>query len=175
MEAPKLNRSLVLASLFFTAYAFVNPSILRFAMDPYEGFSASVGDLAARFVLFQFLHGSFFHLLGNSFFLLYFGSPVEREMGTSRYAAFFLASTAFVGACVLALAQGPTIGMSGFAMAVLTYSALRMKEARNPDYRGALFFVALNVGFGFVGNVSLVGHAAGAVAGGAFRIGERFF
>lgn len=94
-------------------------------------------------------------------------------MGRGRYAGFFAFSTAVVTVSILFFASGVTIGISGFAMAVLSYSALRMKERRNPEYRSAFFFVFLNVAFGLFGNVSLVGHAAGAVAGISFRLAER--
>ncbi len=86
-------------------------------------------------------------------------------MGESRFLTFFIASTAFVGTSLLFFAHGNTVGASGFAMAVLSYAALRMRAARNEEYRAAMFFVFLNVAFGFVGNVSLVGHASGAIAG----------
>lgn len=87
----------------------------------------------------------------------------------------FAFSTALVTLGVLFFSGGPTIGISGFVMAVLAYWALRMKERNNPEYKSAFFFIFLNVAFGLVGNVSLVGHAAGAIAGAAYRVGERFF
>lgn len=58
-------------------------------------------------------------------------------------------------------------------MAVLSYAALRMKERNDAEYRSAFFFVFLNVAFGLFGNISLAGHAAGAVAGVSFRFFER--
>jgi membrane associated rhomboid family serine protease len=167
-------RAIIVASFVATAYSLFDPSVLRFAMDPAAVKAAPISaDTVVRFVIFQFLHGGIVHLLSNTLFLWYFGTGVERAMGERRFFAFFVFSTLLVGIAIVAFANGPTIGVSGFALAVLTYAALRMKDAGNPEYRGALLFIAINVGFGLVGNVSLVGHAAGAVAGGLWWLAEK--
>lgn len=114
-------------------------------------------------------------MLGNGFFLLYFGGGIERSIGTARYVTLFVFTTALVTLGILFFSEAPTIGISGFVMAILAYWALRMKERNDPEYKSAFFFIFLNVAFGIVGNVSLVGHAAGALAGAAFRTLERFF
>jgi membrane associated rhomboid family serine protease len=43
-----------------------------------------------RFLTFQFLHGSFWHLLFNMWTLFYFGTIVEGRLGAKRYLAFYL-------------------------------------------------------------------------------------
>ena len=43
-----------------------------------------------RFIGFQFLHGSFMHLLFNMIPLYFFGSIVEKYLGSKRYLAFYL-------------------------------------------------------------------------------------
>jgi membrane associated rhomboid family serine protease len=43
-----------------------------------------------RFIGFQFLHGSFTHLLFNMIGLFFFGPMVERYLGSKRYVAFYL-------------------------------------------------------------------------------------
>ncbi len=43
-----------------------------------------------QFVTFQFLHGSFFHLLANSIGLYFFGPWMERWWGSRRFVAFYL-------------------------------------------------------------------------------------
>lgn len=161
---PRILRTIITVSVFATLYSLFDSSILRFGMDPYLVHLEPIPNTLVRFVLFQFLHGGIFHLLGNILFLWYFGSAIERSMGEERFLAFFAFATIFIGSALILFADGNTIGASGFAMAILTYAAMRMKESGNPEYRSALLFVGLNVAFGFFGNISLVAHAAGAVA-----------
>jgi len=45
-----------------------------------------------RFIGFQFLHVSFGHLIFNMIGLYFFGSMIERHLGSKRYLAFYLLS-----------------------------------------------------------------------------------
>jgi len=76
----------------------------------------------------MFLHGGFFHILSNMWFLWVFGDNVEDRMGHGRFLLFYL-----LGGVAAALAQGlfmpaspvPMIGASGAVSAVLgAYYAL---------------------------------------------------
>jgi len=76
----------------------------------------------------MFLHGGFFHILSNMWFLWVFGDNVEERMGHGRFLLFYL-----LGGVAAALAQGlftptspiPMIGASGAVSAVLgAYYAL---------------------------------------------------
>jgi membrane associated rhomboid family serine protease len=70
----------------------------------------------------MFLHGGFFHILSNMWFLWVFGDNVEDRMGHGRFLLFYL-----LGGVAAALAQGlftptstvPMIGASGAVSAVL--------------------------------------------------------
>ncbi|KOX89125.1 Rhomboid protease GluP [Thermus aquaticus] len=70
----------------------------------------------------MFLHGGFFHILSNMWFLWVFGDNVEDRMGHGRFLVFYL-----LGGVAAALAQGlftpastvPMIGASGAVSAVL--------------------------------------------------------
>lgn len=171
-QPKSLTGALVLGS--FAGYAIL---AWNSALSSYGASGALLGkdfaDAAVSAVIWQFLHANFFHFLGNAFFLLYFGSNVERQMGDGRYAWLFFVESAVSTAALAAFALGPTVGMSGFTMAVLAYSAVRMRETRHPDAKGAFLFLFLNVAIGLFGNVSLVAHLAGAVSGIAFRVAER--
>lgn len=71
---------------------------------------------------YMFLHGSWFHLLGNMFFLWFFGRSVEDSMGPARFAAFYLLCGLIAAACQILAAPdslSPIIGASG-ATAALT-------------------------------------------------------
>lgn len=64
----------------------------------------------------MFLHGSWFHLLGNMWFLHVFGNNVEDVMGRGRFLGFYL--LAGLGAAAAQVAQSPSsaipmVGASG--------------------------------------------------------------
>ncbi|MDD2891548.1 MAG: rhomboid family intramembrane serine protease [Candidatus Gracilibacteria bacterium] len=121
-----------------------------------------------QFLLYQFLHGGILHLLSNSFFIYLFGNQVESILGRNKFILFFLLNTVFVGISLLFFAHGNTIGISGFAMAILAYIFLELKSQRNPEYRSAGVFLFINIAIGFTGNISLVGHLSGAIFGMVF-------
>ena len=64
----------------------------------------------------MFLHGGWFHLIGNLWFLYIFGDNVEDSMGTLRFGVFYLLCG--VGAAAAQIASNPTspipmVGASG--------------------------------------------------------------
>jgi membrane associated rhomboid family serine protease len=73
-------------------------------------------------ISFMFLHGGFWHLLGNMWFLYIFGDNVEDRLGPLRYLAFYLLSGWASGLLQLFLnwqSQVPTIGASGAIAGVM--------------------------------------------------------
>lgn len=75
-----------------------------------------------------FIHADWLHLLGNMLFLVIFGLPAERALGSRRFLALFLIGGAFanlVGAWTLSGQLRPIIGCSGAVSAMLgAYLAL---------------------------------------------------
>ncbi len=70
----------------------------------------------------MFLHGGFWHLLGNMIYLWIFGDNVEDAMGHWRFALFYLLCGAVAGlthAAVEPASQIPAIGASGAVSGVL--------------------------------------------------------
>lgn len=70
----------------------------------------------------MFLHGSWFHLIGNMWFLHVFGNNVEDVMGAARFVAFYLlCGLAAAGAHVAAAPASvvPTVGASGAISGVM--------------------------------------------------------
>jgi membrane associated rhomboid family serine protease len=70
----------------------------------------------------MFLHGGFFHLLGNMWFLYIFGDNVEDRLGHFRYLVFYLLCGLTSGISHLFLnwtSQIPTIGASGAIAGVM--------------------------------------------------------
>jgi membrane associated rhomboid family serine protease len=71
---------------------------------------------------FMFLHGGFFHLLGNMWFLYIFGDNIEDRLGPFRYIAFYLLCGITSGLSHLLLnlhSNMPTIGASGAVAGVM--------------------------------------------------------
>jgi membrane associated rhomboid family serine protease len=75
-----------------------------------------------------FIHADWMHLLGNMLFLMIFGLPAERALGSRRFLFLFLVGGAFanlIGAWTLAPQLRPIIGCSGAVSATLgAYLAL---------------------------------------------------
>ncbi|MEA1867187.1 MAG: rhomboid family intramembrane serine protease [Thermodesulfobacteriota bacterium] len=82
----------------------------------------TIGQQVIAFLAFMFLHGGFFHLLGNMWFLYIFGDNVEDHLGHFRYLAFYLLCGLASGISHLFLnwtSQIPTIGASGAIAGVM--------------------------------------------------------
>jgi membrane associated rhomboid family serine protease len=81
----------------------------------------------------MFLHGGFWHLLGNMWFLWIFGDNIEDRMGPWKFVAFYLI-TGVVGAvsqCLLMPASpNPMVGASGAVAGVLGGYVLLYPRAR---------------------------------------------
>lgn len=82
----------------------------------------SAGEQAFALISFMFLHGGFWHLLGNMWSLYIFGDNVEDHLGPLRYAAFYLLCGLASGLSHLLLhrySNIPTIGASGAIAGVM--------------------------------------------------------
>ncbi|GAA6759606.1 MAG: rhomboid family intramembrane serine protease [Thermus sp.] len=118
----------VKALVLFNALAF----LLELAWGP-EAVIQALGFIPAlffqdplgegyRLLTSMFLHGGFFHIFSNLWFLWIFGDNVEDRLGHGRFLLFYL-----LGGVAAALAQGimdpassvPMIGASGAVSAVL--------------------------------------------------------
>jgi membrane associated rhomboid family serine protease len=76
----------------------------------------------ATLVTSQFLHGGWFHLLGNMLYLWIFGNNVEDRFGRGGFLAFYLVGGALAGLTQVAInptSEVPTIGASGAIAATL--------------------------------------------------------
>jgi membrane associated rhomboid family serine protease len=97
--------------------------------DAHEPILAQLRDPALlRLLTALFIHVAWLHLLSNLLFLVIFGLPAERTLGSLRFLLLFLLGgivANLVGALSLAGVGRPIIGCSGAVSAVLgTYVAL---------------------------------------------------
>jgi len=87
------------------------------------GYACVIGEPAPVTLLTSmFLHGSWFHLISNVWFLWIFGNNVEDSMGRGRFVVFYLLGGLLAAAAQVALnpASGiPMVGASGAISAVM--------------------------------------------------------
>lgn len=103
---------------FFITYGLVP---VRYSV-PEIGAYFSTGQQILPFLSFMFIHGGFWHLLGNMWFLYIFGDNVEDRLGPLRYLLFYLLCGFVSGVFHLLLnwhSQVPTIGASGAIAGVM--------------------------------------------------------
>ena len=82
----------------------------------------TTGQQVFSFLSFMFLHGSFWHILGNMWSLYIFGDNVEDQLGPIRYAIFYLLCGIASGLSHLVLnlqSNLPVIGASGAIAGVM--------------------------------------------------------
>ena len=72
----------------------------------------------ANLFTYQFLHGDWWHVLGNMIFLWPFGRAVEDRIGHVGFAALFLGCGAIAGVGHVLFSAAPVIGASGSVCAV---------------------------------------------------------
>jgi membrane associated rhomboid family serine protease len=80
------------------------------------------GQQVLPFFTFMFLHGGFWHLLGNMWFLYIFGDNVEDRLGHIRYLCFYLLCGLASGTAQFVVnwhSDIPTIGASGAIAGVM--------------------------------------------------------
>jgi membrane associated rhomboid family serine protease len=93
----------------------------RYSIPQVSSYFTSVQQLVS-FISFMFLHGGFWHLVGNMWSLYIFGDNVEDHMGHMRYLLFYLLSGLASGITQLLFnyySNIPTIGASGAIAGVM--------------------------------------------------------
>ena len=97
---------------FIATYALIPARFTHPALVDYFGWGANLVSLFT----FMFLHGGFWHLLGNMWSLHIFGDNIEDRLGPLRYLSFYLLAGVLSGLVHLVLhpqSQIPTVGASG--------------------------------------------------------------
>jgi membrane associated rhomboid family serine protease len=126
----------VLCVAAFAALDFVAPDTRATWLHDWGTVPASLFDSnptqlglrVARLFTALFIHVDWLHLTGNLLFLLIFGLPAERSLGSRRFLLLFLVGGALanlLGALTLARATAPIVGSSGAVSAIVgAYFAL---------------------------------------------------
>jgi membrane associated rhomboid family serine protease len=93
-----------------------------------------------QFITSMFMHGSIPHLLFNMLALLSFGPDVENQLGSRKFALYYLIMGLLAALLQLLLTDGAMIGASGAIFGILVYFTML-----NPDAKLSLFL--LPIGF----------------------------
>jgi rhomboid protease GluP len=124
-----------------------------------------------------FLHGGFLHLGFNLFALYVLGPPLERAIGTLRFAACYLisglaSSAGVVGLTVMGFVEvAQVIGASGCIMGIVgAWAGFLLRQHHSPLARQGLanitFIVAIQIVFDLsTPQISMAAHLCGLVAG----------
>ena len=130
-RVPVLTWILIASNILVFLWQVFDPgsqkTMLSLALVPARLFPHAHGGSAAHpalapLVTSMFLHGSWFHLLGNMLFLFIFGDNVEDAFGPLPYLVFYLASgvaSAICQALAAPASHTPVVGASGAIAGVL--------------------------------------------------------
>jgi len=153
-----------------------NPEVLHRvgALEPYA--VVAQGEYWRLFTAL-FLHGGFTHLLFNIFALYILGPPLERSIGTTRFAACYLisglaSSAGVVGLTVIGLVQvDQLVGASGCIMGIVgAWAGFLVRHRHVPQAKQRLanvgIIVVIQVAFDLsTPQVSMAAHLCGLIAG----------
>ena len=106
----------------FDNFAYVYGLVPARYSIPHVSSYFSTAQQLLSFVTFMFLHGGFWHLIGNMWSLYIFGDNVEDSLGHLRYLIFYLLCGVTSGLAHLLLninSNVPTIGASGAIAGVM--------------------------------------------------------
>jgi len=154
---PYINIFLILINfaLFFYELSLGRLGLTRFiytyGLVPKRFFYLSDQDfpLLFRYLPFftsTFLHGGWFHILGNMLFLWIFGDNVEDEMGHFKYLGFYLlcgAGAGFVHLYLNPFSPLPAVGASGAISGVMGAYFLLFPTSRIITLLPIFFFFTL--------------------------------
>jgi membrane associated rhomboid family serine protease len=126
-----------------------------------------------RLITAAFLHYGPFHLLLNMLALWWFGSLLERRIGSGRFLLLYLVSGLAGSAGALILDPTvPTVGASGAIFGILG-AGLVLEQQRDYVFGGsALGIIVINLVFTFsISNISIGGHIGGLIGGALATLG----
>ncbi|MCB1480777.1 MAG: rhomboid family intramembrane serine protease [Rhodobiaceae bacterium] len=111
----------VIPAMEATAYGFgMTPALYNDYAELPQGIWGAP-DIVTLFT-YQFLHGSWMHLISNMLFLWVFGDNVEDALGHLRFLAFYLlcgAAGGYAHLLIVPQSQSPLIGASGAVAGVI--------------------------------------------------------
>jgi membrane associated rhomboid family serine protease len=167
----------VLAFVFEISVGDLNDAEVLHRVGALEPYAVVAQGEYWRLFTALFLHGGFTHLLFNIFALYVLGPPLERSIGTIRFAACYLisglaSSAGVVGLTVLGFVQvAQLVGASGCIMGIVgAWAGFLVRHRHAPQARQRLanvgLIVAIQIAFDLsTPQVSMAAHLCGLMAG----------
>jgi membrane associated rhomboid family serine protease len=167
----------VVAFLFEISVGDLNDSEVLHRIGALEPYAVVVQGEYWRLFTALFLHGGFTHLLFNVFALYVLGPPLERSIGTLRFAMCYLISGLASSAGVVALTVigvvevAQLVGASGSIMGIVgAWAGFLVRHRHVPQARqrlgNVLLIVVIQIAFDLsTPQVSMAAHLCGLVAG----------
>ncbi len=153
-----VSNGLIAVSALFTLLTFLTPTIYRFGMNDIFFHAWMYHYWVMQMFTSQFLHGGVMHLAMNAIFILYFWNVLEGIIWKNKMLLFFIFCSIFLWVFLTLLGAGNTVGISGFALAVLTYYTLLLWEKWNPEYTGWVTAIVVNILIWLSPGISFLGH-----------------
>ncbi|MCD5385314.1 rhomboid family intramembrane serine protease [Candidatus Gracilibacteria bacterium] len=170
-----ISNILILISAIFTLIAYFYPSIYILGINNNFLDQGIYSIYLIQFFTGTFLHAGLLHFLANALFLYLFGNILEVIIGKKKFILFFIFILFFNGFLLSIFSTGNNVGISGFCMALISYYTLELKSKNNPEYKGGITALLINIGIGFVPGISLLGHLFGAIGGVLFYLINKKF
>ncbi len=151
---PAVNTALIAINVLIFFYELslgqgLRSFLFEFGLVPANvssGVAPTFFDRAYPFFSSMFLHGGWFHLIGNMLYLYIFGDNVEDRLGHFNYLAFYLLSG--LGAAISQIAVNPSseipmVGASGAISGVLGAYVLFFPHARVVTLVPIFYFIQI--------------------------------
>lgn len=171
------------AVAFLTTALWIEPATRALGLVPAR---IAEGRGYWTFLTSMFLHGGLAHLVGNMWYLWFFGDNIERRFGPLRFLAIYVASGLAGGLAHVLLERGaeiPAVGASGAVSGILAAYLVRFPKNRIeavvgrrrrdvPAYGLLLLWLALQLLIGLVqwasggGAIAVGAHLGGFAMGG---------
>lgn len=178
----KAKGSLVLIILFVIAFAIElvtssagnEPALLKLGALPDNG---ELHGEYWRIATYSFLHFNWLHLIVNVFLLLWIGSIVERQVGTTPAMLIYFVSVLCSAALILLVHNwhpkaGATVGASGGVFGLLGAALIISYQQKGNDRLRRWLWITLLVGFtiSLFPAISMAGHVGGILGGGLMAL-----
>ena len=170
MKSLSIPSVLIIFSLIATLWAHIDTRFFIFGLNRDFLDQGIYHIYVVQIFTSQFIHGWLLHLVFNSVFIYYFGTHVQYILWYRKFLIFFILNALFI-AFGITIFWNPyinTVGISGFALAVLTYYTLHLRSIGNPEYTGGITAIVINILIGFSPQISFLGHFLGVVFWGIY-------
>lgn len=158
-----VSNGLIVISIIFTLLTYIIPSIYKFGMNDLFFNAWMYQYWFLQMFISQFLHWWIMHLLMNSIFIFYFWNILEWIIWKNKMLIFFVINSIFLWLLLTALNQPNTVGISWFAVAVLTYYTFILWNKGDPEYKWWIVAIAVNIFIWFWSWISFWGHFWGMI------------